>query len=107
MVLRKIKSHPSPPVCFKSLIGLERIHLWEDMTVNIHAMDKPTEGFLSEAYVALSKGNAQRAYQVCAEVAESRPQTGAARCAAKSADMLGKQAEAIRMWRAHLAFFSR
>ncbi|MGB0647945.1 MAG: tetratricopeptide repeat protein [Bradymonadia bacterium] len=105
MVLRGIKNHPSTPSCFQSLIGLERLHLWEDMTVNVHAMDEPAEGFLSEAYVALSKGDAKTAYQLCAAVAESRPQTGAARCAAKAADSLGKQTEAIRMWRAHLAFF--
>ena len=49
-------------------------------------------------------GGFEKSYQLCATEAERRPQTGAARCAARAAQALKQYPEAVRMWRAHLAF---
>lgn len=104
-VLASLKSSQRMPSCFATLIGKERLYLWQDVDTLRTETEHPRPIFLQDANRALSESNFKKAYALCGPEAERRPQTGSARCAAQAAQGLENYIEASRMWRAHLAFF--
>ena len=104
-ILVQLNQLEQPPHCLDTLLGKERLQLWQDVYTQLSKM--PTQGpqFLQEADRAFGIGELEKSYQLCTDEAETRPQTGAARCAGRALQKLKRYPEAIRMWRAHLAFF--
>jgi tetratricopeptide (TPR) repeat protein len=104
-ILKGLSALNEVPACFHTLIGRERLHLWQDVNTQPRVESRRGPQFLRDAHKAIAQGSFDKAYRLCAPEAEGRPQTGAARCAARAAQGLEHYQEASRMWRAHLAFF--
>ena len=93
--------------CLNSVSAEGHRQLWTDLLAA--ATDSPNAApdlpkFLHAANQALRNNDPAAAYSLCRENAETKPQTGAARCAAHAAQQQKRYPEAIRMWRAHLSF---